>query len=515
MVKRKKVSVFLVVLLSIFMLCNLTAFAKESNIPDATEQFYINDFAGIIDDATEQEMQARAVQLADSTEGAQVVVTTVQTIGEADPVYYTVDMYNKYGIGKNNIGVLIMLSVETGDIQIRIGDNMTKYLSDRKCGEIRDIGIPYFKEGQFAEGLNEMQKATIEQITAKIQTVNNEVAVTPANMESINEKGHFNMFFSVIVVIAGGIGSFFGINKYSEKRRKKKEAAEKEKIKNAQLVQAKDEKIKRLEEKLENAELDKEAITNERNQIVDKLESTNKELNNIRERNKRALMAYPDINEKVDAIFAKEKEEADKQKALVVENRIKDVLKLTCTRSNLYNFKSAYGAFESLSREQQKYVPNNLVTELKNLCAESEKLQKQFEKEEKIRKDKEKAAKVQTLIVSALAIHVTRHTLSELKNVCAEYEKLTSEQKKYVTADINTIYDMKKRAKSLKEAYELEEKRRRERDEEERRRRQRERQREVERRRRASSSSTSHSSFGGSHSGFGGHSGGHGAGGKF
>lgn len=226
-------------------------------------------------------------------------------------------------------------------------------------------------------------------------------------------------------------------------------------------------------------------------------------------------MAYPDINEKVDAIFAKEKEEADKQKALVVENRIKDVLKLTCTRSNLYNFKSAYGAFESLSREQQKYVPNNLVTELKNLCAESEKLQKQFEKEEKIRKDKEKAAKVQTLIVSALAIHVTRHTLSELKNVCAEYEKLTSEQKKYVTADINTIYDMKKRAKSLKEAYELEEKRRRERDEEERRRRQRERQREVERRRRASSSSTSHSSFGGSHSGFGGHSGGHGAGGKF
>lgn len=75
MVKRKKVSVFLVVLLSILMLCNLTAFAKESNIPDATEQFYINDFAGIIDDATEEEMQARAVQLADSTEGAQVVVT--------------------------------------------------------------------------------------------------------------------------------------------------------------------------------------------------------------------------------------------------------------------------------------------------------------------------------------------------------------------------------------------------------------------------------------------------------
>lgn len=513
MVKRKKVSMFLVVLLSIFMLCNITAFASESNIPDATEQFYINDFAGIIDDTTEEEMQKRAVELADATEGAQVVVTTVQTIGEADPVYYTVDMYNKYGIGKNNIGVLIMLSVETGDIQIRIGDNMTKYLSDRKCGEIRDIGIPYFKEGQFAEGLNEMQKATIEQIKAKVQTVNNEVAVTPENIESINAKGHSNMLLAIIVVIAGGVGSFFGINKYSKKRKEKQAAEEREKIKNSQLVQEKERMIKRLEEELANAENAKEAIRNERDQIADRLKSAKKEIDNMEERNKRAVMAYPDINEKVDAIFAKEKEEADKQRALVVEDRIREAVSLKCTRNNLYNFKSAYEAFKSLSYEQQKYVPENLVNKVKSLYDESTNLQRKYEEEERIKRDKEKAAKVQKLIIGILAISVTRHSLSELANVCREYENLTSEQKKYVTADVDSLYAMKKKAKRLKEEYEEEQRRKKE--EEERRRRQRE---EEERRRRASShssfSSTSHSSFG-SHSGFGGHSSGHGAGGKF
>lgn len=149
---------------------------------------------------------------------------------------------------------------------------------------------------------------------------------------------------------------------------------------------------------------------------------------------------------------------------------------------------------------------------MKKLYDESTNLQRKYEEEERIKRDKEKAAKVQKLIIAALATSVTRHSLSNLKNVCGEYENLTSEQKKYITADIDSLYAMKKKAKRLKEEYEEEQRRKKE--EEERRRRQRE---EEERRRRAYShssfSSTSHSSFGG-HSGFGGHSSGHGAGGK-
>lgn len=507
MVRRKNLCMLMVVLLSIFMYCT-TAFATESNIPDATSQFYVNDFANIIDDSVEREMQERAEALAESSDGIQVVVTTVQTIGDADPVYYTVDMYNKYGIGKNNMGVLIMLSVETRDIQIRIGDNMTKYLSDRKCGEIRDeYGIPYFKNDEFSKGLYEMQKATIDHITSKVDTANNEVAVTPSNLEDISNKGVLGTILSFLVVIGGGILFFFGLSKYFRKKKEKKAKEERARIENSKMVQQKNQRIESLEAELASAKRETEAIINEKRSLTIILEATKTELHNLQERHKRAIMAYPDLNEKIDAILAKEKEEADKKQALKVENNIKEILGLACTRHNLYKFKNACEAYQNLSYEQRKYVPTELINRAKNLYDESAKLQKKFEEEERIRKNKEKAAKVQSLILGALACRVSRHSLSNLKNVCSSYENLTEEQKRYVTADIDALYSMKKKAKRLQDDYEEEERRRRrERQEEERRRR----QREEEERQRSSYSSSSIS-----HSGFGGHSSGHGAGGKF
>ena len=175
-------STALAVLMSMMMLFTVTAFATE--IPDATSNFYVNDFANIIDDDTEREMQERAVALADSSDGVQVVVTTVQTIGDADPVQYTVDMYNKYEIGKNSMGVIIMLSVETRDIQIRTGDNMTKYLSASAINNILEaVGYPYLGNDEFSKGLEEIQNSIIKHIEKKItkDTVQNEVAVVPDN----------------------------------------------------------------------------------------------------------------------------------------------------------------------------------------------------------------------------------------------------------------------------------------------------------------------------------------------
>lgn len=515
--RTKNLCMFLVTLLSILMFCNFTVFAAESVIPDATSQFYINDFANIISDDVEKEMQEKAVALAESSDGIQVVVTTVRTIGDADPIYYTVDMYNKYGIGKNNMGVLIMLSVETRDIQIRIGDNMTKYLSDRKCGEIRDdYGISYFKNDQFETGVYEMQKATIEHISINVQSAENEVAVIPTDIEDVDNNGFFGMILSFLGIIGGGILSFFGLDKYFKKRKEKKAAEEIARIESSELVQKKNQRIQSLEAQLSSLRWNSETTINEKNEEITSLtallESTQKKLHNLEERNKRAIIAYPDLNKKVDSIFAKEKEDADKKKAFAVEEHLRKVLILECTRHNLYKFSDACNAFQNLSSEQRKYVPAELINKVKVLYNQSVNLQRKFEEEEKIRKNKAKAAEVQKLILGALTCSVTRHALSDLTSVCRAYDNLTNEQKQYVTADVESLYAMKRKAKRLQDEYE-EERRRSEREEEERRRR---RQREEEERRRRESYNRSSSNFSrGSHSGFGGHSSGHGAGGKF
>ncbi len=487
MVRTKKVCCMLLSMLVSIFIFSTMVFAAESDIPDATSQFYVNDFADIINDNVEKEMQDRAVALAEDSDGIQVVVTTVQTIGDADPVEYTTDMYNHYGIGKNNMGVLIMLSVETRDIQIRIGDNMTKYLSDRKCGEIRDeYGIPYFQNDEFEKGLDAMQEATIEYIASKVESADNEVAVNPTQLEDIKSSGTFVKILCVVGIIGCGIIIIVTLRMYFLKRKRK--------------LQEKDKTIQTLKDNLNKQESKNESLQFDNNSLKQSLSAIQEELYNLSERYKRAVIAYPDLDEKVDAIFAKEKEEADRRCAKKVEDSMKNVLKLECTRQNLSYFRNAYEAYRNLSDEQQNYVPLELVRRVKKLYSKSSELQRKYEEEQKILRDKKAAREVQETILATLAISVTRHSLDKLKHVCNAYDRLSEDQKKYVTADIDTIRDMRRKAKRMQDDYE-----------------------EEERRRHQSSSyyhygggsSFSGGSSGGFHSGFGGNSSGHGAGGKF
>lgn len=529
MVKTKKISVLLVVMMVIAILFLTTGCQSqnyESQIPEATDQFYVNDFANIIDDKTEREMVEKAKAYSDSTGGVQVVVTTVQTIGNADPVKYTTDMYNKYGIGKNNMGVLIMLSVETRDIQMREGENIRKYISASKCGDIIDEHIDYLSKNDFEKGLYEIQNSTIKFLKGKNLNAEEEIVIsTPSigNTEKTEEsKKVVKTVFLVLGLTACFVGTAYGINIYSKAKKKKKEAEEIERINNSEIVRGLKEKLSVFENSIvtlkQNLKTKEQEFEEEKKALQEELTAVKSKYTNLSERYKRAIQAYPDLDEKVDAIFAKEKEEADKAAAREVENYIKYILGSDVTRTNMRRFKIALEKYMELTFQQKIYISSELIIKLENAYKESAKLQREWEEAERIQRNKEKAAEVQSTILAALAISATRHSLSQIRRASSAYDNLSSEQRQYVTADLNALNDALRRARRDQEEYEEEEERKR-RAEEERRRRQRE---EEERRRRASSSyhssfsSSSRSSFGGSrNSGFGGRSGGHGAGRKF
>lgn len=526
MVKTRKISVLLVVMMVISILFLTTGCQSQnydSQIPEPTDQFYVNDFANIIDDKTEREMVEKAKAYSDSTGGVQVVVTTVKTIGNADPVKYTTDMYNKYGIGKNNMGVLIMLSVETRDIQMREGENIRKYISASNCGDIiDDYGLEHLSKNNFEKGLYEIQNATIKFLEGKSLDTEKEIVIsTPSIGNTKNNEGGGKVVKTALLVLAITaclLGAAYGINIYSKAKKEKKEAERIEMINNSEIVQKLKEKVSGLEtsnsvfrEKINDTE---RRAKNEKEYLEQELVETQKHFSNLEERYKRAIQAYPDLDEKVDAIFAKEKEEADKAAAKDVEDDIKNVLTYDASRNVVDEFADALTLFEDLTYEQKQYVSKELVSKLKEKYTESVRLQKEWEEAERIRRNKEKAAEVQKLILAAIALSATRHSLSQIRRAAGAYDNLSTEQRQYVTADINALNNALRRAQRDQDEYEEEERRRR-RAEEERRRRQRE---EEERRRRASYSSSSFSSgssFGGGSSGFGGRSGGHGAGRKF
>ena len=61
------------------LMCTVTAIAA-TNIPEATSDFYVNDFADVFSESQKESLMNNAVALANENDGVQVVVTTVKSL---------------------------------------------------------------------------------------------------------------------------------------------------------------------------------------------------------------------------------------------------------------------------------------------------------------------------------------------------------------------------------------------------------------------------------------------------
>ena len=164
-----KITHYLVILLVLgFVLIPTCVFAK-AKIPTQTTEFYVNDFADVLTEAQEKELVDKAKSYADSNNGIQVVITTVKSLDGETLEYYAHDMYNQYGIGKDDMGVLILLVTGDRDVRMEIGTAMEAYINDAKAGRMIDkFAIEHFKDNEFDQGLIELQDGTFKEITAMI-----------------------------------------------------------------------------------------------------------------------------------------------------------------------------------------------------------------------------------------------------------------------------------------------------------------------------------------------------------
>ena len=74
---------------------------------------YVNDFAGVLDAATQARLNELCRQVEQKAH-AQIAVVTVKSLDGQDVVSYAVALYQKWGIGKkgSDRGVLILLATE-------------------------------------------------------------------------------------------------------------------------------------------------------------------------------------------------------------------------------------------------------------------------------------------------------------------------------------------------------------------------------------------------------------------
>ncbi len=145
---------------AIGLLISLSFSSFAITFPEATSDFFVNDFAGVISEENEEEIMKIGADLFEQTT-AQVVVVTVDSLESYNVDEYALELGREWGVGsKDNNGVVILLSLTDRQISIQVGYGLEGCLNDGKVGRILDdYAIPYLSNDDFSTGLTEAYKA--------------------------------------------------------------------------------------------------------------------------------------------------------------------------------------------------------------------------------------------------------------------------------------------------------------------------------------------------------------------
>jgi len=111
---------------------------------------YVNDFAGVLEPATENTLNDVGRQL-DQKAHAQIAVVTIKSTDGEDITSYSVSLYQKWGIGKKGTdrGVLILFAVEDRKYWTTVGYGLEPILPDGKVGGFGREAVPLLRNGDY------------------------------------------------------------------------------------------------------------------------------------------------------------------------------------------------------------------------------------------------------------------------------------------------------------------------------------------------------------------------------
>jgi uncharacterized protein len=198
----KVIKLAVILLAFSFCLCGCTV---EDGLPKATEYFYVNDFAGIIDDSEEANMVSKAAALAEATT-AQVVVVTVDSLDGEEISNYALELGREWGVGDEEAdnGIVILLSTGDREVYIAVGYGLEGALPDSKTGRIIDIyGLEHFKADNFSQGIIAISDAVINEVYIEygLEPQSGYVSIDNITMDNSLEESGGSVAISWLVLI--------------------------------------------------------------------------------------------------------------------------------------------------------------------------------------------------------------------------------------------------------------------------------------------------------------------------
>lgn len=147
--------------------CALLMGAAGSSAPVLpSESFYVNDYAGFLDDGRRDFIFETAGGVFENT-GAQIVVLTVESLGGQTPEEYARDVFNGWEIGgRSETGLLILVPREGGTC-ILVGQGLHEVLGDDGVSRINGEKLNRnFVKGEYAQGITEGFKDIVAAVYA-------------------------------------------------------------------------------------------------------------------------------------------------------------------------------------------------------------------------------------------------------------------------------------------------------------------------------------------------------------
>lgn len=135
----------------------------------ARPQGWVSDFAGILSQQTTSQINAICAEVK-STTGAEIAVVTVNSLEGMEIEEYAVRLFSQWGIGerdKDN-GVLLLIAPNERKARIEVGYGLEPIITDGRAGEIlRGVVLPYFRQGDYNQGVLEGSRALAALITGR------------------------------------------------------------------------------------------------------------------------------------------------------------------------------------------------------------------------------------------------------------------------------------------------------------------------------------------------------------
>lgn len=138
-----------------------------------------------------------------------MAIAIVSAVAPLDSKTYAVKLFEKWKIGKKgkDNGLLVLLAMDEKRIEIEVGYGLEGAINDAKAGAILDkYVVPYFKQGQFGEGLYNGAVALADEIA---KTAGQELGDQYKPTAGQKDDGGLNDLLVTIAVILIAVFSIF------------------------------------------------------------------------------------------------------------------------------------------------------------------------------------------------------------------------------------------------------------------------------------------------------------------